>query len=323
MRDFVHRNMRQEDVPAVNLILSKAFTSARVEEGYKNTHVPLCHASFLEMYLANFPEGCFVAEGNKGIAAYAFSRLWGQVGWIGPISVVPAAQGQKLGQALMRETLAVLQNAGARVIGLETMPRNYRNLGFYSKLGFVPQELTVDLHTAVPGMIPSEALFEEKEYEPIFWGACDLAERAALTAALEKFTRKLDPNLSLAREVELTRQFDYGDALLVRHPQRGLIGGALGHSETYSAEEPRRFLKINALLLDETMALRPMLRLLFAWATREGLPMISIRTPTRYYLAYSELLRCGFTVFHSDLRMTLQGYHEVALPESFYLSKWE
>lgn len=320
MADLVHRKMQQEDVPFVNLILSKAFTSARLEEGYKNTHVPPCHPSFLEMYLASFPNGCFVAESNQGITAYAFSRLWGQVGWIGPVSVIPAMQGKKLGQELMREALRALQNAGARVIGLETMPRNYRNLGFYSKLGFVPQHLTLDLHAAVPAQ-PGDTL--PGAYEAIFWGASGVAERTVLAEALEKFTRKLDPYLSLTREIELTRQFDYGDALLVRHAQRGLIGCAVAHSETYSAEEPRRFLKVNALLLDETMALMPMLQLLFAWATREGLNSISVRTPTRYYLAFAELLRCGFRVFHSDLRMTLQGYHEIALPESFYLSKWE
>ena len=320
MNHFAYRHMRREDLPAVNLILSKAFTKARLDEGYKDAHVPPCHASFLEMYLAGFPEGCFVVENRQGLVGFAFSRLWGEVGWIGPVSVIPAAQEQGAGGALMGRAIHTLQNAGARVIGLETMPRNYRNLGFYGKLGFAPQQLTLDLHVPAP---PSPRDAASSDDEPIFWGLSDSSERAALTEALEKFARKIDPYLSLSREIELARRFDYGDALLVRHAQRGVIGCAVAHSETYSIEEPRRFLKVNALLLDETMALEPMLQMLFAWAKREALETITIRTPARYHLAFAELLRYGFRIFHADVRMTLQGYHEVALPESFYLSKWE
>ncbi len=320
MSDLVYRSMRREDVPAVNLILSKSFTKARLEEGYKNTHVPPCHLSFLEMYLAGFPEGCVVVENRQGIIAYAFSRLWGEVAWIGPVSVIPVSQGKKIGQELLQRLVQIVKDAGARVIGLETMPRNYRNLGFYGKLGFVPQQLTIDMHLAAPSS-PGEP--PEAEYEAIFWGLSGAAERAALNESIEKFTRKIDPNLSLAREMELARQFDYGDTLLIRHAQRGLVGCALAHSETYTKEEPRRFLKVNALLLDETLALRPMLQWLFAWAAREGLGTLAVRTPTRYFLAFAELLRSGFRIFHADIRLTLQGYHEIALPESFYLSKWE
>lgn len=320
MKELVPRAMRPDDIPAVNLILSKSFMKARIDEGYKNTRVPPCHRGFLEMYLTSFPEGCFVIENQQGIIAYTFSRLWGQVGWIGPVSVIPAMQGQKLGHDLMREALTALQNAGARVIGLETIPRNYRNLGFYAKLDFVPQQLVLDLQAPVP---PQPGYAEDAEYDAIFLGLSDKKERPALTEELEKLCRKIDPCLSLVREAALVREFDYGDALLMRHAQRGLIGCAIAHSETYNAEEPRQFLKVYALLLEESASLSPMLQMLFAWAKREGLSALIVRTPTRYHLAYRELLRRGFRVFHADVRMTLQGYDESASPESFYLSKWE
>jgi len=252
---------------------------------------------------------------------YVFARVWGQVGWIGPVSVVPAAQEHKIGRALMQLTIGALQKAGARVIGLETMPRNYRNLGFYGKLGFVPHQLTVDLHAPVSPTSMHEPLPEN--LEPIFWSTTTLSERAELAAALEQFTSRLDPFLSLTREVDLLRQYDYGDALLVRNESRAVVGCALAHTETYSTEEPRRYLKVNAVLLEAMLPLRPMLSQLHAWASREGLDSITVRTPTRYYLAYAELLRCGFRIFHADVRLTLQGYHEIALPEAFYLCKWE
>lgn len=320
MSKFFLRTMRRDDIAAVNLVLSKSFTKARLEEGYKDSPVPLCHPAFLEMYLAGFPEGCLIAEKHGEIAGYTFSRLWGEVGWIGPVSVIPALQGQKLGKLLMDETVNTLQKAGARVIGLETIPRNYRNLGFYGKLGFAPQQLVLDMQSPTPPRLGEVA---GDDVEAIFWGLCDEQERTALRPALEEFAKEIDPHLSLVREIDLVRKFEYGDALLVKHAQRGLIGCAIAHSETYSAEESRTFLKVIVLLLADDKEFKQLLNLLYIWARREGLGSLILRAPTRYHLAYRELLQCGFRVVHADLRMTLNGYHEIAPPESFYLTKWE
>jgi ribosomal protein S18 acetylase RimI-like enzyme len=320
MSDIQHRNMRRDDIPAVNRILTKSFTKARLDEGYKDTHVPPCHTSFLEMYLAGFPQGCFVVEKNREIVGYSFSRLWGEVGWIGPVSVIPAQQGQKVGQQMMRIVIHTLQSAGARIIGLETIPRNYRNIGFYGKLGFVPQQLVLDMQS------PSPEPFDHAtsdELEAIFWGLSDQEEKKSLKAALDDFTKKIDPHLSLVREIENIRQFDYGDALLLKDGRRGLIGCAVAHNETYSIEEPRTFLKVISLLLADKRDFRTALEVLHAWAKRDGLSSIVLRAPARYHLAFGELLQCGFRVVHADLRMTLRGHHEVASPESFYLTKWE
>ncbi len=320
MSDIQHRNMRREDIPAVNMILSKSFTKARLDEGYKDGHVPPCHVSFLEMYLAGFPEGCFVVEKNREIVGYAFSRLWGEVGWIGPVSVIPAQQGQKVGQQLMRIVIGTLQTAGARVIGLETIPRNYRNIGFYGKIGFEPQQLVLDMQS------PSSEMFNHTtsdELEAFFWGLSDQEEKKSLKPALDHFIKKIDPHLSLSREIEIVRQFDYGDALLLKDGRRGLIGCAVAHNETYSKEEPRTFLKVTSLLLEDTRDFRAMLEVLHAWAKRDSLSSIVLRAPMRYHLAFNELLQCGFRVVHADLRMTLRGHHEIASPEAFYLTKWE
>ena len=320
MIDIQHRNMRRDDIPAVNLILSKSFTKARLDEGNKDSHVPPCHRSFLEMYLAGYPDGCFVLEKNREIIGYAFSRLWGEVAWIGPLSVIPAQQGQKLGQQLMRIVIRTLQAAGARVIGLETIPRNYRNIGFYGKLGFAPQQLVLDMQAPEP-VRPTDTASDD--LEAIFFGLSDKQEQDSLRKEIADFTRKIDPHLSLAGEIDLIRRFDYGDALLLKHARHGLIGFAVAHTETYSKEEPRAFLKVTALLLEEKKYFSGVLSILHVWAKREGLSSIVVRAPARYHFAFSELLRCGFRVVHADLRMTLSGHHEVASPDFFYLSKWE
>jgi hypothetical protein len=75
--------------------------------------------------------------------------------------------------------------------------------------------------------------------------------------------------------------------------------------------------------MEPALSIAEILPHLFAWASREKLDTVSFRTPTRYKRAYAELIAADFQVFHSDLRMTLEGYEEVADPQSFYLSKWE
>jgi GNAT superfamily N-acetyltransferase len=311
--------MRRNDLPTVNQILSKAFTGARINDGFKNPHVPLCHLSFLEMYLAVFPAGCFVVEHDNRLVGYAFSRLWGEVAWIGPVSVIPAHQGKKLGQQLMVKVLETLQGAGARVIGLETMPRSVDNIGFYTRLGFLPQMLTVDLILPVPRR-PEEPYLAD--YEVVFYNDADPAQKTFLISAADELARRLDPHLSIRPEIEVTSQFDYGNTICVRR-ERELLACLIVHTRRYSEDEVPHVLKTVVTLMDHSLSIAEIVPHLFAFAGREGLDTISFRTPTRYVRAYHELINAGFKVFHSDLRMTLQGYEEVADPLNFYLCKWE
>jgi len=141
--------MDKSDLHRVNLILSKSFTQGRIEDGYKESRVPLVRIQFLEMYLAACAAGCYVLEVNGQIVAYAFSRLWGTVGWIGPLAVIPEFQGQALGKEMVLTCVDFLKESGAQTIGLETMPRSYKNIGLYSRLGFLPQSLTVEMTRTV------------------------------------------------------------------------------------------------------------------------------------------------------------------------------
>ncbi|NUO78515.1 GNAT family N-acetyltransferase [candidate division KSB1 bacterium] len=321
MLSYTLREMRSADLPAVNRVLSKAFTSARIDEGYKNAYVRPCHLSFLEMYLANFPGGCFVMENKQSLFGYTFAHLLGQVGWLGPLSILPAQQGKHLGHEIVLASIKALQHAGAQVIGLETAPRNYRNLGFYSKLGFQPGRLTLDLTKRVPP-VAGESL--PSKYEVRFIGETEGAQRAELLDEADELARRIDPCLALRNEIALTLRFNYGDALCLREGKR-MVACALAHTETYSEDEAARYLKVITLLIEPKRAELPgqVVQLLCNWASHKHLDTVSVRTPTRYARAYHALLGLGFRVFHAELRMTLKGFHERAHPREFYLSKWE
>ncbi len=61
---------------------------------------------------------------------------------MGPLAVRPDLQGHGVGERIVREGLEWLGAHGATRIGLETMPRTIDNIGFYSRLGFLPGHLT-------------------------------------------------------------------------------------------------------------------------------------------------------------------------------------
>ena len=59
-------------------------------------------------------------------------------------------------------------------------------------------------------------------------------------------------------------------------------------------------------------------------AVRLKLRRVALRCQTAYASAYKELVRRGYRVRWTDLRMTLAGFPEVAVPEGeVLLSNWE
>lgn len=321
MSSYQLRQMQSADLPAVNRVLSKSFTAARMEEGYRRPYVPLVHLSFLEMYRSSLPAACLVMEYKHNLIGYAFAHLWGGVGWIGPVSLMPEYQGKHLGREIMQAVIQALQQAGAQVIGLETEPRSSRNIGFYSNLGFLPTQLSLDMVRHVPP-VRTEALPPAREV--FFHSQLGAAEAARAVTEAEALAAALDPCLRLRHEIGLIHQFGYGDTLYVRS-DGALAACVVAHTETYSPEETARHLRIVMLLVhpQHTALLAEVPALLLAWAEQKQNTCVTIRTPTRYAHAYRMLLETGFRITHAELRMTLAGYHEQADPGHCNLMKWE
>ncbi len=316
------RPMQQEDLEQVNLLLSKSFTHARRDSGLAKGRVPLCHLSFLQMYLEANPGGSFVIVQKGRIVAYCFTHLWGTLGWIGPLSVLPAKQGQGLGKKVVEAAIEQLQASRAATIGLELAAGSSRNLAFYTKLGFIPERLTVDLVKEVtqsPQKVPTE------DCEITSYAESTVAQRKSILNDISELSASLELGLDYTGEIQQLHEAGYGDGLAFRRSKR-VLGFALVHTETYTAEERRHFLKVNALQLaaqSGPAALRLVLGKLEAFATVEELAAIYIRVPLRYQNAYRQILAMGYQVVQNELRMTLNGYQQDDNPENVNLSKWE
>ena len=87
-----------------------------------------------------------------------------------------------------------LRERGARTIGLETMPRTIENIGFYSRLGFVPGHLTVTLVRDLP---------RRPALHPEVLSTAG-PTRAERLRACRELTDALRPGIDFTRELALT-----------------------------------------------------------------------------------------------------------------------
>jgi GNAT superfamily N-acetyltransferase len=129
-------------VKCVNVIRIRQMTSADLGLGMRlktQTGWNQTEADWLR-FLAIQPDGCFVAESDGVEVGTAVGCVFGPVAWIAMVLVDAEFRGRGIGTALMKHTLAYVDQAGASGVRLDAT-----RLGrpMYEKLGFVPQyELT-------------------------------------------------------------------------------------------------------------------------------------------------------------------------------------
>ena len=312
------RHITPADLHRINLLLARAFTQGRVDEGYRFTEVPQCRIEFLELYLDSCPEASYLYEVDGRILAFGFSHLWGKVGWIGPVAVAPDVQGRGHGREIMELCVEGLKKQGAATIGLETMPRSYRNLGLYGKLGFVPGKLTVDFAKEVFPHAESPAERPRAQARVYKAGEQDFLDEAAAVA------RAVCGDLDYTGLILGTEKHGYGYSLLLQEGDRRAL--AVIHTEPYAADEERHVLRVVALAIPPPVNpafLDAVVATLEDWARKEFLGHINFRVPTTQLAAYRYFLNAGHRIVHSDLRMHLDGYDLRTQPGGWLLDKWE
>jgi GNAT superfamily N-acetyltransferase len=263
-----------------------------------------------------------VIEQNSKIIAYCFSRRWGTLGWIGPLSVIPTDEGKGFGKQIVGAAVDALKAAGAQTIGLEMAAHSNRNLAFYAKIGFVPNHLTVDLIRHVSGSTSKKV---REATRSIAIGELPTAQREKHFNGLRELSEQLQRGLDYRGEVQLARDCQFGDARLLYADER-LIGFILAHTESYSQEECREYLKVNALQMAPDLPLDTLdsfIAHMEDWARAENLSSLYLRVPTRYFKGLRFLLSHGFFVINSELRMTLENYPLDDDEHSINFNKWE
>ena len=305
--------VRHDDIPALNNVFSDAFTERYRRDGMVGVRVPFLNPSIWRYSIDDAAGGAMLWRGDRGeIVAFNLAHRSGIEGWMGPLAVRPEWQGGGLGKEVVRAGMSWLARHRAHVIGLETMPRTMDNIGFYSRLGFIPSRLTITLSIeAAPG-----------DETPLLYGRLPSREKDDVMAACRALTDAEIAGYDFTREIALTDSLALGDTVLLRRGDR-VAGFALCHTTPLVEGRVREELRVLKMVLEREDDLPAMARLLADFARRSGTRRVAIRVQGEYGSVYEKLVTLGARVRWTDLRMALAGHAEPRASSGVVLSNWE
>lgn len=303
------------DVEPLNRLFADAFTDRYHRDGMSSVRVPFLSREIWRYAIEDAGEGAMIwRDDDGGIAAFNMVHLSGTEGWMGPLAVRPSLQGGGAGRQVVQSGIAALRRRGARVLGLETMPRTVENIGFYSRIGFSPRHLTVTM---------------VRELEPGGdRGGGRLISRAddpeSLLRATRDLTHMIAPGVDYTRELALTLDLGLGDTTILEGQDGRPLAFALWHTAALAQGRPNDELRLLKLVARDLAAFRAVLRLVEGEAKMRGtIQRVSLRCQTGFTEAYAALLDNGYRVHWTDLRMTMPDAPEVYLAPGIVMSNWE
>lgn len=298
------------DIDALNRVFSESFTDRYARDGLTGVRVPHLNPQVWRYAIDDAGAGAMIwRDAENAVAGFNMVHRSGTEGWMGPLAVRTDLQGEGLGGVMVRTGVEWLHSQGARTIGLETMPRTVENIGFYSRLGFVPGPLTV---TLVRDLASRSGAGGERLSE----GQVDrrIGECRALT-------QRLSPGVDYTRELQLTHDLGLGDTALVL--KRGITAGfALWHSAALAAARPKDEIRVLKIVAPDLGVFGQLIDAVQAAADDHQVRRVAVRCQAAYADAYHYLIGQGFRVHWTDLRMTLRGYPEPAAG-GIVMSNWE
>ena len=302
-----------DDIGELNGVFSDAFTERYRRDGMVGVRVPNLNPQVWRYAIEDAADGAMIWRDGRGdIAAFNMVHHSGVEGWMGPLAVRTDYQGGGAGKEVVERGVSWLRAKGAKVIGLETMPRTMDNIGFYSRLGFVPGRLTITLTLdAASGDRPPELL-----------GRLSMRDREAELEAVRALVESIGPGYDFRREIELTDALSLGDTLLLRDGS-DLAGFALCHTAPLVEGRTREELRVLKLVLAREGSLDAMMRALCDFARRSGTRRVALRVQGEYAALYQRLVAMGGRVRWTDLRMSLAGFPERSPDAGVLMSNWE
>jgi GNAT superfamily N-acetyltransferase len=302
------------EIPALNAVFSEAFTERYRRDGMVGVRVPHLNPAVWKFAITDAEDGAMIwRNARDGIAAFNMVHRSGVEGWMGPLAVHPDYQSQGVGKMIVSSGVEWLKKAGAKVIGLETMPRTMDNVGFYSSLGFTPGYLTVTvtLEAARAG-IQATAMSSLNPHER------ELALRQC-----RALVEQLAPGYDYTREIVLTAQHQLGDTLFVRKAN-DVLSFAVCHSVPLVEGRVTDEMRVLKMVARSEADFDQLVTQLCAHARVKSARRVAIRVQGQYGDVYRRLVARGARVRWTDLRMSLHEYAESRPANGgIVLSNWE
>lgn len=305
------RLLTRADIPALNQLFSEAFTDRYRRDGLTGVRVPPLNPAIWRYAIDDAGDGamCWVDAADR-LVAFNIAHQSGAEGWMGPLAVRAEWQGTGLGKTIVQAGVDHLRGAACRVIGLETMPRTLDNVGFYSRLGFIPRHLTVTL------------AFDARPAPLILLSRLGEARGETTLAACAALVHAMQPGVDFTREIQLTRTLGIGDTVVLEGDD-GIDGFALCHDASLVEGRPREDVRVLKLAVRDVTRLPALLAGVGAYARECGVGRAAVRVQGDYPAAYQAIIAMGARVRWTDLRMTLGGSGEQVPAHGAVFSNWE
>jgi len=322
------RRVRKGDLSKVKDVLEQSFGDFLERQLGTRPRQAFNGAQYVHHRWLMEPWGCFVAEedGSKIVGA-ALAVTWGTLGLLGPVAVLTHYHNQTIAQQLMRAAQDFFEENKATLHGAVTYPTSAKHLALYHKFGYKPKSLTAVMsralergtaRPALPKPVVKGALTVRR-----FSGLEETKKKAALTR-FHRITNGVCRGLELAKEVEIVEGLALGDTLLL---ERGaeLVGFAIYHAPGVS-EAPTGSLYVKYLAIDPRQRkvehLEQLVSAIEDLAQEQGLARVILPVYLRYWLAYSTLVKCGYQVDFTMVRMQKGKPEDYEDPADLVLDDW-
>jgi len=137
--DITYRRAKFEDLEEGERVVQASISELRVRHGGHSSPAPPPIA-FPKFWLAEDPDGLWVAEDENTIVGFGFSWMTERFWCLSQLFVRPDTQGQGIGQALLSKTLTQAERNEATNRALITFAYNLASTGLYLKNGLYPRE---------------------------------------------------------------------------------------------------------------------------------------------------------------------------------------
>jgi GNAT superfamily N-acetyltransferase len=303
------------DVGSLNRLFSDAFTDRYHRDGLVGVRVPQLNPAVWEYAMRDAGDGAMLWVDDDGeLLAFNIVHASGAEGWMGPLAVRPDHQEAGIGRTIVDTGVRWLEGQRVSVIGLETMPRTVDNIGFYSRLGFRPQHLTITLTGAARAR--GDADCRKLSSLP-------RQARDALVEACAESLARVAPGFDYRREMVLTNELAVGDTVVLEQ-RGGVTAFAVCHHAALAVGRRSEELRVLKLFAASPDAFRLLLAGIESLARDCHVGNVAIRCQTAFDRAYRALVEAGYRVRWTDLRMTLGGMGEPDVPRGVVLlSNWE
>jgi ribosomal protein S18 acetylase RimI-like enzyme len=254
------------------------------------------------------PWGCFVAEeDNAKIVGAALAVTWGTVGLLGPVAVLTHYHNQTIAQQLIRAVQEFFDENKATLHGVVTYPHSAKHLALFHKFGYRPKSLTAIMSRTLdrPGTRPVLPKPPKGSLTVRRFSGLEETKKKAALGRFHRITNAIFRGMDLSKEVEIVDGLALGDTVLL---ERGndLVGFAIYHTPGVS-EAPSGALYVKYLAIDprhrKPEHLEQFISSLEDLAQEHGVARVIAPVYLRYWLAYSTLVKCGYQVDFTMVRM--------------------